>query len=102
MINSQTGKPDPKANQLWRHYKGGTYLVLEVVLRESDRAPMVVYKSTSEDQRHGWVRPLGEFMDKFTFDSEVTCASALHEADSMQLVNARRLIAEAQELLGML
>ena len=51
--------------QLWQHYKGGIYEVIEFnANREGDLVPMVVYK-TFGDGGLVFVRPKAEFLEKF-------------------------------------
>lgn len=50
---------------VWRHYKGQLYRVIAVGKLESDRnTQMVLY--TDFHKNHRWVRPLDEFVKKFT------------------------------------
>jgi hypothetical protein len=71
-------KPDPSmkycspvcdelasGKDIWRHYKGQFYRVITVARLESDpNVQMVVYCSFNRTST--WVRPLNEFMKKFT------------------------------------
>lgn len=51
--------------EIWRHYKGFSYRVIAVARLESDRTTqMVVY--TDFQKNHKWIRPLNEFLEKFT------------------------------------
>jgi hypothetical protein len=59
----------PQEGAFYRHYKGGLYQVLMVVLRESDAANMVVYQA--QDGTIPWVRPLTEFAENFSYVSNV-------------------------------
>jgi len=49
----------PAPGTRWRHYKGSTYTVTAVVIRESDLSPLVVYGSDNSEVR--WARPMCEW-----------------------------------------
>lgn len=46
----------------YRHYKGGEYWVREVVLRESDLAPLVFYQRRLGPPVPTFCRPLSEWL----------------------------------------
>lgn len=48
-------------DQIYRHFKGGLYLILAVALPEEGCEPVVVYKSLNGDNQV-WTRSLAEFM----------------------------------------
>jgi hypothetical protein len=57
----ETVFPDPpRIGQVYRHFKGQMYSVVELPLRECDLAPLVVYRS-AEDGRT-WCRSLTDFL----------------------------------------
>ena len=61
----------PKPGSLWRHYKGGTYLVLTCALHEADLVPMVLYrKHEAGGHIPCWCRPLSEWDEVITVDGE--------------------------------
>lgn len=52
---------------VWQHAKGGIYTVLDNCIIEATDAPAVMYSSLDRrDREDKWVRPLEEFLDKFT------------------------------------
>lgn len=61
----------PTAGSLWKHRKGGTYVVIGVAVGcggDLELKPVVVYESTGDEPRDLWVRGLEEFLDgRFTF-----------------------------------
>ncbi len=53
--------------RLYRHRKGGHYLVLQRALDEATLRRVVVYQSTDPRDGRVWVRPYGQFSDgRFT------------------------------------
>lgn len=52
-----------KENGVYRHYKGGEYILMTIGELEHDLSQVVVYKSITNDRV--FVRPLKEFEDKF-------------------------------------
>ena len=54
-------KAGPAPGSRWRHYKGPTYVVVGVVLREGDLAPLVVYRPEAKPDDVLWCRPLCEW-----------------------------------------
>ncbi len=55
----------PKAEQIYRHYKGGIYRVICMAVLERDVSDIVIYQRVGSETGP-WARPLAEFMDKFT------------------------------------
>lgn len=51
----------PVQDGVYRHYKGGSYLVLHVGKMEEDATPVVIYKSYSTWSDEVWVRPLSSW-----------------------------------------
>lgn len=62
-----TGRP--RAGDVFKHYKGGKYVVVDIALREEDLEPMVIYKPWfGEAQTGPWVRTLTGFMEEVEVD----------------------------------
>lgn len=65
----------PSAGQMWRHYKGGHYFVLNIGLLEATMTTAVIYAAASGlSEGVWWVRPLDEWLEmvepgvpRFTF-----------------------------------
>lgn len=63
-----------KVSEMWpsnketfyRHYKGGTYILLANGTLESNLEPMVIYRRT--DNTRIWIRPVSEFHGVVTRD----------------------------------
>lgn len=53
-------KPNPK--EMYRHYKGGLYVVEDIVTHSEDMSEMVLYRSLSADGRL-FVRPLSMWFE---------------------------------------
>lgn len=51
-----------KRGELYRHFKGNYYYILEIARHSETEEEMVVYKGIYNDQV--WVRPLNMFMEK--------------------------------------
>jgi hypothetical protein len=51
----------PEVYTVWRHYKGGIYVVVAVSLMEDSLEPLVTYRSN----KHGtfWTRTMGNFLE---------------------------------------
>ena len=49
---------------IYRHYKGGQYKLLHIGKLESNGQEMAVYEAYNGEV---WIRPLTEFIEKFTF-----------------------------------
>ena len=49
-------------DQVYRHYKGGLYVVIIVAIHEETMEPMVVYRSNARGT--AWVRTLANFTEK--------------------------------------
>ena len=52
----------PRPGSIWRHRKGGTYLVLCVARVEATLEHVVVYHKVRQPA-DVWTRPVSEFMD---------------------------------------
>lgn len=59
-----TKSPLPVEGQIWQHYKGERYEVVGTAFTEADCTEMVIY--FLEPNGNWWVRPLSEFVTKFT------------------------------------
>jgi Domain of unknown function (DUF5664) len=54
----------PKPGTTWLHLKtGGVYMVVDVVKREADLAPLVIYQNERTHDGEKWSRPADEFLD---------------------------------------
>lgn len=56
---------EPKELEIWRHYKGGDYLILCIARLEATGVDQVVYFGLpgSKGQGEKWIRPVAEFLD---------------------------------------
>ncbi|MBI3888055.1 DUF1653 domain-containing protein [Candidatus Microgenomates bacterium] len=54
----------PKINKFYRHYKGGLYKVIDIVVHSETLEEMVLYEPQRENKIKLWVRPLKMFMEK--------------------------------------
>jgi hypothetical protein len=54
----------PKEGQVYRHYKGGRYMVLYVATLESDKSAVVVYRNVEDTDSRVWVRPLSVWCEE--------------------------------------
>ncbi len=59
----------PLPGQVYRHYKGGLYVVIATCLRESDGEPTVVYRSLADGRT--WSRPVKEWYEKVDVDGKI-------------------------------
>lgn len=50
-------------NKIYRHHKGGIYTLLHIAQSESDGSEQAVYRGTDGKI---WVRPMREFLEKFS------------------------------------
>ena len=50
---------------IYRHYKGGLYLVEGVATHSEDLSDYVVYRPLYGDSSDLWIRPKDMFMDKY-------------------------------------
>ena len=61
-MNNQLGDRNPPIQgEIWKHYKGKQYRIVDTAIQESDGLTVVVYKSIENPQT--FVRPLSEFME---------------------------------------
>lgn len=71
---------------IYRHYKGGTYLVLGVALHSETLEEMVLYKHLGDDGKPGeeyWVRPRAMFLEQVEVDGkEMPRFEYLRDSDS--------------------
>ena len=51
-------RPDPKRGDLWRHYKGTTYIIDMVVEHSETGQTLVIYKDPNQESAKHWARPL--------------------------------------------
>lgn len=58
-----------RRGQVFKHYKGGEYRVLEVGTHTENEETMIVYRALRGDPRV-WVRPLGVFRSLVMVDGE--------------------------------
>jgi hypothetical protein len=54
----------PAPGSRWQHYRGGKYVVVGMVLRESDLSPVVVYRPDGPEDDVIWTRPLCEWQQR--------------------------------------
>lgn len=63
----------PVAGSVWRHRKGGLYVVATAVIIEATLEPAVIYVRRGSDGAVKWSRPLSEFMDgRFKHEPELS------------------------------
>jgi hypothetical protein len=63
-MNDEGERENPAPKQVWRHYKGGEYLIF-CLARETDSGmPYVVYQSVADGKI--WARLLYRFMSRVT------------------------------------
>lgn len=55
-------------NQIYKHFKGGLYLVLDVVYSATHNEPYVLYKEY-RTRSEKWIRKLTEFEEMVDFGS---------------------------------
>ena len=55
-----------KSGHIFRHYKGGLYVVVAVSLKEDTLEPMITYHSNLKGTT--WTRTLDNFTEAITFD----------------------------------
>lgn len=48
----------PKAGEIWGHYKGGVYEVVDIAFHTEVVQTFVVYRKVTEDPHVTWCRPL--------------------------------------------
>jgi len=53
--------------KVYRHKNGNRYEVLDIVLLEGSDSPAVLYRATT-DPIPSWVRPVDNFLEKFTME----------------------------------
>lgn len=56
----------PARGEVWRHHKGKDYRVLTLARMEADQKVVVVYEAVRGGEGIPWVRPVAEFMERFT------------------------------------
>jgi hypothetical protein len=54
----------PKEGEVYKHFKGGIYVILHEAFSTEDESPQVVYKSI--DSALVWVRPTSDFSATMT------------------------------------
>lgn len=64
-MNPEKEKMPLRKYAIYRHYKGGEYMLLGVAKLESDLTDMAIYKKAYVDTEMVFVRPLEEFIEKF-------------------------------------
>lgn len=53
---------DKMVGKLYKHFKGYTYIVLDIAVHSEMAEPMVVYKGYTTNRDYTWVRPLSMFL----------------------------------------
>lgn len=53
---------NPKAGEVWKHFKGTRYRILAVGKHTESEEPMVVYQDADDSEAPVWIRPLDMFM----------------------------------------
>jgi hypothetical protein len=50
----------------YRHFKGGIYIVTDIVVHSETEEPMVIYKTfnNTENTEYAWCRPLSMFLSE--------------------------------------
>jgi hypothetical protein len=59
----------PKNGQVFKHYKGGTYEIVETGFLEDSEAPCVVYRSL--EKNIVWVRTAKNFLEQVEHDGKL-------------------------------
>lgn len=54
----------PEVDSVWKHYKGGFYVVVAVSLKEDTLEPLVTYRSNKKGTY--WTRTLEDFLAMWT------------------------------------
>lgn len=52
----------PKEDKIYRHFKGGYYLVLEIAEHTETGEEFVIYRKFNDDEATVWARPLQSWM----------------------------------------
>lgn len=55
----------PEVGSVWRHYKGGLYVVVARSIKEDTLEPLVTYRSNARGTF--WTRTLANFMEELPF-----------------------------------
>lgn len=63
----------PKAYEVYQHYKGGRYLCLGVFIHTETKEPMVAYRELCVVDAETWVRPLYMWYEKVSSDERNYC-----------------------------
>ncbi len=61
----------PRAQSLWKHYKGAVYRVYCVGVRESTKELEVCYHASESFFKFLWVRPLSEWNEMVTYNGQI-------------------------------
>lgn len=59
----------PKVDKIFRHFKGGYYLVLEIAVNTETGEDLVIYRSIVEEDGRVWARPIESWMKSVVLDS---------------------------------
>jgi hypothetical protein len=59
----------PKEGQIFRHYKGGKYVIVATGFLEDSEAPCVVYRSLLKDIV--WVRTAKNFLESVEYEGKI-------------------------------
>lgn len=54
----------PKPGEVWRHFKGNLYIIIDVATHTETKERYVVYRNTKKPNKT-WIRPLEMFMESF-------------------------------------
>jgi hypothetical protein len=54
-------KTTPRKHGVWKHYKGGLYIVEGLATTEADQQVVVLYNSLSQPMPIPWSRPLSDW-----------------------------------------
>jgi hypothetical protein len=64
-------KEHPEKGSIWKHYKGGNYIVQSIAMQESDETPSVLYSSFQNPLPLNWHRPLSEWYEMVHSDGKL-------------------------------
>ena len=75
--------------KIYRHFKGGLYLVLSIAKHSETKEEYVVYKPLYDSEVSLWVRPLTEFVQEVEHGEKRVPRFAIEEQTTLQLGDHR-------------
>lgn len=89
----------PKPGEIWEHYKGGRYEIIDLATVEADHQTVVIYRSLADGRI--WTRPLDRFMGDVPTDYRTLEPRFVRVAGRKEVIDDAKALATYKKLVEM-